>query len=206
MSLTPISEIDPSNTGLIGTVPSWFWNLTRSFLSIDLCNNQLFIELPTLLPTNCRSTVYLCSNNFSGIIPRNSFEVWEMNLSNSSFSGYISEHLCHWKLDDRPYYDPVVFSILDLGGNRLSGKISDCWMKWTSLEVIDLSNNNLIGEIPSSMGSLQNLLSLHLRNNSFSGEIPSFLWNCTVLKILTLVQTNLLEVYQLGLVLVFQIL
>lgn len=162
-----------------------------SFHYINMCHNQLYGELPAVLPIAGSSIIYLCSNKFNGTLPHNSFAVSELNLSNNSFSGDISKALCYPEIDNGiGYVHRIEFAILDLGGNLLSGKICDCWMKWPSLRVIDLSDNNLTGEIPSSMGSLKDLESLRLRNNSLSGEIPFSLRNCTILTNLDLGLNN----------------
>ncbi|KAL5549663.1 hypothetical protein UlMin_004894 [Ulmus minor] len=172
-----ISAIDLSNTRISEAIPKWFLNLSTVFKYINLCENQISGEIPSIPYVE---TIRLCSNKFQGSIPRMFSRVYELDLSNNSLSGDISESICH------PTGDSQVLFILRLGGNLLSGNIPDCWMYYPRLTVIDLSNNNLIGAIPKSMGSLDGLYSLHLRNNSLSGEIPSSLRNCTRLHILDL--------------------
>ncbi|EXB29183.1 Receptor-like protein 12 [Morus notabilis] len=178
-----IQTVKLASTGISGIVPSWFWNLSVSFSYVNLCNNQLYGELPVQLPTSAFSVIYLCSNKFNGTIPRNSLHSWQLDLSNNSLSGDISEALCHPKVEN-DLFSPL--TILNLGDNLLSGNIPDCWANWPSLLGINMGNNNLTGKIPSSMGSLQRLQLLYLRNNSLSGEIPSFLINCTALENLDL--------------------
>ncbi|KAL5549660.1 hypothetical protein UlMin_004891 [Ulmus minor] len=172
-----IREIDLSNTGISKAIPRWFLNLSTNFEYINLCENQISGEIPSIPFTDTDLTIHLCSNKFKGPIPSMSFRAFRLDLSNNSLSGDISESLCHPAGDSR-------LSILRLGRNLLSGNIPDCWMYYPSLKVIDLSNNNLTGAIPNSMGSLHGLNSLHLHNNSLSGELPSSLQNCTELGIL----------------------
>ncbi|KAL5549655.1 hypothetical protein UlMin_004886 [Ulmus minor] len=172
-----IRQIDLSNTGISEAIPIWFLNLSTSFDYINLCENQISGEIPSV-PSIV--VMRLCSNKFKGPLPSMSFRAVELDLSNNFLSGDISESLCH------PTSDSRALSTLRLGGNLLSGNIPDCWMYYPSLTVIDLSNNNLTGAIPNSMGSLRWLFSLHLRNNSLSGEISSSFWNCTDLWILDL--------------------
>ncbi|KAL5549666.1 hypothetical protein UlMin_004897 [Ulmus minor] len=171
-----IRAIDLSNTGISEAIPIWFLNLSTSFVYINLCENQISGEIPSI-PTSYM--IHLCSNKLKGPIPSMPFSVEELDLSNNYLSGDISESLCHPTGDSR-------LSVLLLGGNLLSGNIPDCWMYYPSLRVIDVSNNNLIGAIPNSMGFLDRLNSLHLRNNSLSGELLSSLRNCTELGILDL--------------------
>ncbi|PON55576.1 Leucine-rich repeat domain containing protein [Parasponia andersonii] len=151
-----LDRIDLSYTGISDTVPSWFWKL--SFSDIYLRSNKLKSPVPSISPN-----------------------VVALDLSDNYLSGNISHFLCH-------LIDGEISSLrsLYLGGNLLSGDISDCWMHSPSLSVIDLRNNNLSGKIPESIGSLYGLTFLHLRNNSLSGTIPSTLENCRVLLILDL--------------------
>ncbi|KAL5549699.1 hypothetical protein UlMin_004930 [Ulmus minor] len=172
-----IKVIDLSNTGISESIPIWFLNLSTFFDYINLCENQISGEIPSIPYIHA---IRLCSNKFKGPIPSISFIVFELDLSNNSLSGDISEFLCHSNSDSR------AVTILRLGRNLLSRNIPDCWIYYPSLRVIDLSNNNLTGAIPISMGSLYRLTSLHLRNNSLSGEIPSSLRNCRRLLVLDL--------------------
>ncbi|KAK4419604.1 Receptor-like protein 7 [Sesamum alatum] len=162
-----VSGLDLSCTGISGVIPKWFWNL--SMISImNLSHNQLSGELPDI---NGPNWVYLSSNKFSGPLPRVSYSVSELDLSNNSFSGGVSRILCSNRTNS--------LTILHLGRNQLSGEIPDCWMNSPSLQVINLGNNNLFGTIPGSMGLLGNLLSLNLYDNALSGKIPYSLQNCT---------------------------
>ena len=80
--------------------------------------------------------------------------------------------------------------LLNLGKNLLSGKISDCWMKWNSLVVLNLENNNFTGNIPASIGSLTLLKSLHQYNKKFSGNLPSSLKSCEKLVIIDVAENK----------------
>ncbi|KAF3448156.1 hypothetical protein FNV43_RR08867 [Rhamnella rubrinervis] len=175
-SLKNYRYIDLSNTGILDTIPYWFWtNLSPSFYYLDLSNNQIHGQLPDINHAGDYSMIFLHSNMFTGPLPRFSSYLTELNLSNNSLSGDISDFLCH------PLGEPNSLTFLDLGENLLSGKIPDCWIKWPMLMFVKLNNNNLTGEIPTSIGSLLSLQSLHLRNAGLSGEIPLSLQNCTEL-------------------------
>ncbi|XP_012470987.1 receptor-like protein EIX2 [Gossypium raimondii] len=170
--------LDISVTGIIDTIPNWFWNLSTIYFSLNLSHNQIYGELPHRIGTSpVADLVYvdLSFNHFDGPLPCLSSKVNTLDLSNNLFSGPISNLLCS-KMEE-PYW----LEILHLADNHLSGEIPDCWMNWPNLVSVDLENNSLSGVIPSSMGSLNLLQSLHLRKNNLSGVLPSSLQNCTSL-------------------------
>ncbi|KAH6835202.1 hypothetical protein C2S53_003426 [Perilla frutescens var. hirtella] len=173
-----ISELDLSNTGISGTVPSWFWEI--QFL--NLSHNNLYGEIPNIHPAQF---LYLSSNKFSGVLPRIGDTMRELDLSNNSFSGEMSHFLC-----DSSQANYAV-EILHLAGNQLSGELPDCWMKWPSLKYLNLGDNNLFGGIPSSMGFLKNLQSLNLYRNKYIGQIPSSMRKCTELVKIELADNDL---------------
>ncbi|KAK6138285.1 hypothetical protein DH2020_027976 [Rehmannia glutinosa] len=182
-----INELDLSNTGISGNVPSWFWNI----LVLNISHNQLHGKIPSINgPKNGFSSsiqfVYLSSNKFSGPLPRVGNNVIELDLSNNSFSGDMSHFLCDTA--NQTYQ----LQILHLGGNHLSGELpEDCLMKWPSLLMLNLGNNNLSGTIPNSIGFLADLRSFNLYGNKFSGHIPFSMRNCTHLMKIDLADNNL---------------
>ncbi|XP_019151862.1 PREDICTED: leucine-rich repeat receptor protein kinase MSP1-like [Ipomoea nil] len=172
-----IEEVDISNTGIMSEVPTWFWNLSSNIETIDLSHNQLrgkIEDIPIQQLNGCPwLLVYLDSNQFYGPLPRIAINITELDLSNNSFSGDVSQFLCH--AQNVPYK----LRILHLGGNDLSGKIPTCWMHWPHLYFINMNENKLIGSIPNSIGLLSRLKSLDLHKNMLSGPIPTSLQNCT---------------------------
>ncbi|KAK6144094.1 hypothetical protein DH2020_020914 [Rehmannia glutinosa] len=182
-----MNNLDLSNTGLSGNVPSWFWNI----LVLNISHNQLHGKIPLITGpkdefSSLMRLVYLSSNKFSGPLPRVGYTVKELDLSNNSFSGDMSHFLCD--MTNQTYQ----LEILHLGGNHLTGELpEDCLMKWPSLEVLNLGNNNLSGTIPNSIGFLANLRSFNLYGNKFSGHIPFSMRNCTKLLKIDLADNNL---------------
>ncbi|XVE63843.1 hypothetical protein DITRI_Ditri07aG0053700 [Diplodiscus trichospermus] len=180
--------LDISVTGIIDTIPNWFWNLSAMFFSLNLSHNQIWGKVPEYIPSSplIADPIYidLNSNQFEGPLPCFSSKVNTLDLSNNSFSGPISHLLC-CKMEE-----PKWLEILHLADNYLSGEIPDCWMNWPYLVSVDLKNNNLSGNIPSSIGSLNLLESLHLRKNNLSGVLPSSLQNCTRLLAIDLGENN----------------
>lgn len=173
-------SVDLSNAKISDIVPDWFWNLSTSYIYLNLSHNQLSGKIPDFLLNTQFTMIYLSSNKFHGNLPRISSNVTELDLSNNSFSGNMSHLLCYSRSQENR------LSILHLGDNLLTGTIPNCWKEWTSLRVVKLGNNILSGNLPSSMGSLIFLESLHLRSNNLSGKIPHSLENCIELRTLDL--------------------
>ncbi|KAK4339199.1 hypothetical protein RND71_040661 [Anisodus tanguticus] len=174
-----IMDVDISDGGIQGEVPTWFWNLTSQIRFLNLSHNQFVGEVPIISVPSIEYggpwLMYLGSNNFSGPLPQISTIVTELDLSDNSFSKGLSNLLCEAK--NRSYK----LEILNLKGNDLSEEIPDCWMNWPELRVLILRDNNLIGGIPKSMEVLSNLQSLDLGRNRLNGPFPSSLRNCTKL-------------------------
>ncbi|XP_008375192.1 receptor-like protein EIX1 [Malus domestica] len=180
---TQLKELSLSGTGISGTIPTWFWNLTSQVDYLNLSHNQLYGQIQNIFSAE-GSAVDLSSNQFTGalpIVPTSKLNL--LDLSNSSFSGSVFHFFCDRPDPDKPMY---YFFVLHLGNNLLTGKVPDCWMSWQSLVVLNLENNHLTGNVPMSVGSLQRLSSLHLRNNHMYGELPHSLQNCTELSIVDL--------------------
>ncbi|XP_059627557.1 receptor-like protein EIX2 [Cornus florida] len=168
--------LDISHTGIFGTIPRWFWNLSPQIGYLNLSHNHIQGELINKpLVFEQFATIDLSSNHLNGTLPRLSPDIMSLDLSDNSFSGSISHFLCY-KMDELK-----LLQLLNLERNLLSGELTNCWESWYGLEFINLRKNNLSGKIPSSMGSLNFLKSLHLQSNGLSGKLPPSLQNCTTL-------------------------
>ncbi|XP_048443336.1 receptor-like protein EIX1 isoform X1 [Pyrus x bretschneideri] len=186
-SQNQLSALNLSNTGISGTIPTWFWNIFSYDVDnhVFLSSNQLSGEVPNIVFANSFSmgskfVIDLRSNQFNGSLPLVSSAVIALDLSNSSFSGTLSHFFC-----DRSDV-PKNLHVLHLENNLLDGEIPDCLSYWPNLTTVNLEDNNLTGKIPSSIGDLLSLRSLYLRNNSLSGELPVSLQNCEWLILLDL--------------------
>nr|GMD01437.1 LRR receptor-like serine/threonine-protein kinase FLS2 [Ipomoea batatas] len=180
-----VFEVDISFGGISDIIPNWFWNMSKSYRSLNLSYNNIGGRLPHFLPP----IVDLGSNKFWGPILINPQAASILHLSNNKFAGSIS-FLCSISLA----------TCIDLSYNQLSDEIPNCWNKnfVFDLHVLNLANNRFSGKVPHSLGSLLELESLHLRNNNLTGELPLSLQNCTSV-LLILEEINLLEEFHHGL-------
>ncbi|KAI9075115.1 hypothetical protein K1719_042927 [Acacia pycnantha] len=172
-SLKYLQFLDISNTNIFNSIPTLFWGSIGNLWYLNLSHNQIEGDLSNILIniTTFDATVDLSSNKLYGQLPYVSQNVTKVDLSNNRFTGSISHFLCHQQEET----NSVEF--LNLGSNKLSGKIPDCWMKWSYLKTVNLEKNHFSGIIPASMASLQLLQILKLRNNNFSGNFPRILKN-----------------------------
>ncbi|XP_060675428.1 receptor-like protein EIX2 [Ziziphus jujuba] len=170
-------ELQISNTGIAGTIPSWFCNISFHLDYLNLSHNKFHGEFPCT--NQSWSKIDLSFNQFKGLLPLVSSKIDIVDFSNNSFSGSVSHFFCDKKNFLNARY-------VNLGNNLLSGKFPKCWMKWNNLVILNLQNNNLSGVIPSSMGYLTNLGWLQLHNNKLHGEFPLSLRKCLSLEVLDL--------------------
>ncbi|CAN6543251.1 unnamed protein product [Malus baccata var. baccata] len=117
-SQNQLSALNMSNTGISGTITTWFWNIFSHNWGgtlVDLSRNQLSGEVPNIVSanwlkpkqhSNSKIMIDLRSNRFNGSLPLVSSAVSRLDLSNSSFSGTLS-HFFHkegYLLEDGGFY------------------------------------------------------------------------------------------------------
>ncbi|CAJ1952752.1 unnamed protein product [Sphenostylis stenocarpa] len=180
-SQNKLNYIKMSNTGIVDSIPRWFWRTFSQASYLNFSNNHIHGELGTTLTNPISiSHVDLSANNLGGKLPSLSNVVGWLDLSSNSFSKYMDDFLC--ENQDKQ----MQMQFFSLASNNLSGKIPDCWMFWPNLVDVNLQSNNFVGNLPSSMGSLAGLQSLHIRNNSLSGAFPTILNKTNKLVVLDL--------------------
>ncbi|KAJ0966693.1 hypothetical protein J5N97_023610 [Dioscorea zingiberensis] len=188
--------LDIANTGIVDSLPDWFWELSPIISVLDLSRNQITGTIPPILKFYSILIINLSSNMFHGPLPSLPSDVEYVDLSNNSFSGELHSivgeplyNLAQIHLSDNLINGTIppsicklqILQVIDLSNNFLSGDLPTCWADLRNLLVINLANNSLTGEIPSNMGSPCLIGVLHLGNNNLSGEIPSSLSSCKFL-------------------------
>ncbi|XP_027078598.1 probable inactive receptor kinase At5g10020 [Coffea arabica] len=159
--------------------------LFRNLRTLDLGDNGISAELPSMATLPILQVLKLGSNQFYGSIPvellQGPVPLVELDLSSNQFSNSIQEvnstTLRTLNLSSNVLSGSLPPSLgncvlADLSRNMLSDdiRVMDNW--GGSLEVLDLSSNNLTGSI-SNWTLLQRLSLLSFRNNSLVGSVPS---------------------------------
>jgi Leucine-rich repeat (LRR) protein len=174
-----LCSVSIANANITDAVPSLFWSMSSQFYHLNLSHNHIYGQIPNIpMALYISSTIDLSSNLFEGPLPRISSNVSFLDLSDNLLSGSISHFLCYKMTELKE------MEVLNLGKNRLSGEITDCWKNWEKLLLLNLGNNNFTGSIPTSIGSLSLLRSLHLFKNKISGTLLPILKNCEDLQII----------------------
>ena len=86
-----------------------------------------------------------------------------------------------------------LLKIINLSGNKMTGKLPNEISSLLGLVGLNLSRNNLIGEIPQTIGQLKKLETLDLAWNQFLGEIPATFSSLNFLNHLNLSHNNFSE-------------
>lgn len=195
-----ISELDLSDTGLIGRIPDWFWTTFSNARHLDLSYNQISGRLPLNLESMSIKALCLQSNNLTSSLPQLPRSIATFDVSNNSLDGQLPSNFGGPSL-----WVAVLFS------NRITGIVPDSICQWPQLRILDLSNNLLTRGLPDCgreelkqhNASINNssrinsaipygfqIRTLLLRNNNLSGGIPVFLKQCKNLMFLDLTQNR----------------
>uniref|UniRef100_A0A3Q7H7P5 Leucine-rich repeat-containing N-terminal plant-type domain-containing protein n=1 Tax=Solanum lycopersicum TaxID=4081 RepID=A0A3Q7H7P5_SOLLC len=143
--------------------------------SLDLSRNRFSGELPDCwMNMSNLAVLNLAYNNFSGKVPPSLGSLASLEavyLHQNSFSGMLPSFSQCQRLQ-----------ILDIGGNKLTGRIP-AWIRTDlfNLRILSLRFNKFYGSIPSVICQLQSLQILDLSANGLSGEIPHCFNNFTLL-------------------------
>ncbi|MED6210447.1 hypothetical protein PIB30_064216 [Stylosanthes scabra] len=172
-SQNDLQYLDLSNTGISGSIPTWFWKQSQYYYYLNFSHNHIHGKLPKILNIIAVGVaeVNLSSNHLHGNLPIVSSSdgvpgvAW-LDLSHISFYGSLAGFLC------KKYDNPNYLQILNLASNNLWGKIPNCWMIWPKLVDVNLESNFFVGSLPSSLGYLSNLQYLRVGNNTLSGNFP----------------------------------
>ncbi|MXX57127.1 MAG: hypothetical protein F4Z44_15330, partial [Gemmatimonadetes bacterium] len=119
--------------------------------------------------------------NWHGVQTNASGQVVALSLRGNGLSGPIPPEIAEL---------PAVTHV-DLGSNRLEGRIPDEIGRLSELRVLDLIDNALAGPIPPEIGGLSKLTTLNLGGNRLSDAIPVEIGRLSELRRLELGANNL---------------
>ncbi|KAJ7968528.1 Leucine-rich repeat receptor protein kinase [Quillaja saponaria] len=205
-SQSNFTALDLSNAGISDVIPTWFWNLPNYITFLNLSHNQISGEIPDMPGHGYDYTsIFLASNQFKGQVPRISFNTFELDLSQNSFTGKeIPNCWMNWTslrvivLNNNNLTGEIPSSIGNLHdlasfhvrNNNLHGSLPSSLQNCEWLSTIDLSINEFTGKLPKWIGLLK-LVFLNLRRNKFTGQIPFELCHLSSLQIMDLADNNL---------------
>ncbi|KAL0326247.1 UNVERIFIED_CONTAM: Receptor-like protein EIX2 [Sesamum radiatum] len=157
---------------------------------LKLASCYLGPQFPKWLQTQSNvSQLDLSSTGISGQVPK---WLWDLsprlqylNLSHNQFNGRVPNLLVSSKLSAYPVIIDISynnFSVLDVGGNQLTGSIPAYLGKnLPYLQVLSLRHNEFYGTIPPEVCYLTGIQVLDLSGNNISGRIPGCFNNFTSL-------------------------
>ncbi|XP_058068249.1 probable leucine-rich repeat receptor-like protein kinase At1g35710 [Magnolia sinica] len=195
-----------------GSIPAQLGNL-QNLVELVLCNNSLTGPIPPALG-NLRNLklLYLCRNQISGSIPPkvgNLIKLNELTLENNLLTATTSLAIYHsyarvdllktFTAFDNHFIGEILKSLRNctsltrvrLGGNQLTGNISEAFGVYPNLKFMDVSNNRLFGELSPNWGECQNLTMLQFSGNMITGRIPPKIGQLTQLGVLGLSSNHL---------------
>ncbi|NP_001362850.1 receptor-like protein EIX2 precursor [Solanum lycopersicum] len=159
-----------------GSISSICRNTIGAATSIDLSRNQFSGEVPDCwMNMSNLAVLNLAYNNFSGKVPQSLGSLTNLEalyIRQNSFRGMLPS-----------FSQCQLLQILDIGGNKLTGRIP-AWIgtDLLQLRILSLRSNKFDGSIPSLICQLQFLQILDLSENGLSGKIPQCLNNFTILR------------------------
>uniref|UniRef100_A0A3Q7EJ59 Uncharacterized protein n=1 Tax=Solanum lycopersicum TaxID=4081 RepID=A0A3Q7EJ59_SOLLC len=166
--LPHLKELHLSSCGLSGSISYLTPVNFTSLAVIDLSFNSFNSTFPSWL-VNISSLEYidLSNSGFRGRIPLGISEIPRLRYLNLALNKNLSANCLElfrgsWKQ----------IEVLDLGSNKLHGKLPRSIGNMTYLTHFDLFLNNIEGGIPATIGGLCNLINFDLTGNNLTGGLP----------------------------------
>ncbi|XP_044360802.1 receptor-like protein EIX1 [Triticum aestivum] len=199
-----ISFLYMSGTGIVDTMPDWFWTVFIGAEILDLSSNNIGGKLPATLGQMGAAVLDLSSNQFTGSVQQLPQYITELDLSSNFLSGPLPLSL--W---------PIYRESLFLSNNYFTGTIPASLCQVQSLRYLDIGNNMITGHFPrcsehvtsssamvthnttsldsdssSTMPLSMSIETLRIDNNSLSEEFPLLIQNCPEVTFLDLGQNK----------------
>ncbi|CAN7112761.1 unnamed protein product [Brassica rapa subsp. narinosa] len=182
--LTTLDWLDISNNKIKGQVPGWLWTLPN-LTDLNLSNNTFTGFGNSMKHGLSMEKLFASNNNFTGNIPSFICDLRGLSildLSNNNFSGVIPpcmenlylavlslrQNRLHGGLPENIF---VLLTTLDVGHNKLTGKLPKSLIHSFRLEVLNVESNFFNDTFPFWLSSLPELKILVLRSNAFHGPI-----------------------------------
>ncbi|XP_010462565.1 PREDICTED: receptor-like protein 12 [Camelina sativa] len=159
-------------------------SLNSPLVYLLLSSNAFQGSFPNISPS--MRYIAAANNNFTGDIPLsmcNPRNLLYVDLSNNSFSGSVPRclseslvllNLRHNNLRRLPdTFSNSSLKMLDVGHNKIRGKLPRSLASCKSLEMINMESNRINDTFPFWMTALPNLQVIVLRSNRFHGPIYS---------------------------------
>ncbi|MCD7450361.1 hypothetical protein HAX54_005563 [Datura stramonium] len=169
--LPHLTELHLSSCGLSGSISHLTPVNFSSLAVIDLSFNSFSSTFPSWL-VNISSLEYidLSNSGFRGRIPLGISEIPRLRYLNLALNKNLSANCL--KLF-RGSWEKI--EVLDLGSNKLHGKLPRSIGNMTYLTHFNLFLNNIEGGIPGTIGGLCNLINFDLSGNNLTGTLPEIL-------------------------------
>ncbi|XP_052137394.1 receptor-like protein EIX1 [Oryza glaberrima] len=177
--MVDIKILDIWNTGITDQLPHWFWTTFSKATKLDMSSNKISGSLPTNMETMSLESLYLGSNQITGVIPTLPPNLTWLEIQNNMVSRIVASK----------NFGAPNLGYMDLSSNNIKGPIPGSICELQYLRFLNLANNHLEGEFPHCIGMTE-VNYLFLNNNSLSGRVPSFLKGCKQLMHLDLSQNK----------------
>jgi Leucine-rich repeat (LRR) protein/sugar lactone lactonase YvrE len=203
--LTKVRLLDLANNSLTGGIPSAFATLPeitqlnlsnnrlaeteslttlcslRTLRTLDVSRNAFVGAIPLCVTTMDLRTINLSNNAFSGRFPWEfaATNLEELRLAGNQLSGELPREFGTIGNDGVKTTAVTLqyhtLRVLDVSGNRLTGRIPPEWEKLPAMEELNLSNNRIESFLPPNLAAWKNIQVLRLENNLMEGVIPASL-------------------------------